>query len=79
MKVGSFTGMVVFSIRKGCGSPTGGSERGDPHGVPLLLFFCATRWRKNVPRSSSPVFLEWDEETRWGFCSSMSHVSASKG
>ena len=34
---------------------------------------------KNVPRSSSLVLLEWDKKTYWGFCPSMSHVSASKG
>ena len=27
-------------------------------------------------RSSSPVLLEWDEETRRGLCSTMSHMSA---
>ena len=51
MKVGPFIQMVVFGIEEGksCGSPISISKRGDPQGVPLLLFFCASRWHKNVP------------------------------
>ena len=68
-KAGTFTRMVVFGI----------GDRGDSQGVSLLPFCCTPRWHENVPRSSSSVFLEWDKETRWRFCSSMSHMSASKG
>ena len=31
---------------------------------------------EDVPESSLPVLLEWDEETRRGLCSTMSHMSA---
>ena len=51
-------------------------ERRDSQGVSLLLIFHASRWHEDVPGSSSPVLLEWDEETRRGLCSTMSHVSA---
>ena len=34
------------------------------------------RLTRGVPGSSSPVLLEWDEETRRGLCSTMSHMSA---
>ena len=45
----------------------------------MLSFHSASRWHEDVSRSSSPVLLERDEETRWGFCSTVSHMSASKG
>ena len=54
-------------------------ERGDPHGVSLLSFYCASMWHEEVSRSTSPVLLEWDEETRRRFRSMMSHMSTSKG
>ena len=38
-------------------------------------FFCASRWNEDVSLSSLPVLLERNEEKRWGFCSTMSHVS----
>ena len=38
-------------------------------------FFVHPGGNKDVPGSSSPVLLEWDEETRRGLCSTMSHVS----
>ena len=63
----------------GCGSLVDRVERGDTQGVPLLSFRSASRWHEDVPRSSSPVLLERDEETRWGFCSTVSHMSAGKG
>ena len=47
-KAGLFTWMVVFSIGEGLWFPIGISERGDPQEVPLLLFFCASRWQENV-------------------------------
>ena len=79
MKVRLSTLMVVFGTRDGCGSPVDRVERGDPQGVPLLLFRSASRWHEDVSRSSSPVLLKWDEETRWGFCSTVSHMLAGKG
>ena len=63
-KAGQFTHMVVSGIGDGCGSPIDRSERGDPQGVPLLSIYGASRWHEDVPRSSSPVLLELDEETR---------------
>ena len=51
-------------------------ERGDSQGVSLLSVCRASRWHEDVPGSSSSVLLEPDEETRWGLCSTMSHVSA---
>ena len=51
------TQMVVIGIGAGCGSPTDRSEIGDPPGVPLLPFCCASRWHEDVSRSSSPVLL----------------------
>ena len=63
----------------GCGSPVGRVERGDPQGVPLLSFRSELRWHEDVSRSSSPVLLERDEETRWGFCSTVSHMLVGKG
>ena len=63
----------------GCGSPIDRVERGDSQGVPLLSFRTASRWHEDVSRSSSPVLLERDEETRWGFCSTVSHLSVGKG
>ena len=51
-------------------------ERGDSQGVSLLSICRASKWHEDVPGSSSPVLLEWDEETRRGLCSTMSHVSA---
>ena len=50
-------------------------ERGDSQGVSLLSIFRASRWHEDVPRSSSPVLLERNEETRRGLCLTMSHVS----
>ena len=50
--------------------------RVDSHGVSLLSICCASRWQEDVPGSSSPVLLEWDEETHRRLCSTMSHVSA---
>ena len=38
----------------------------------MVLFCYASRWHEDVPWSSLQVLLEWDEETRWGFCLSMS-------
>ena len=63
----------------GCGSPVRRSERGDPQGVPLLSFCSASRWHEDVSRSTSPILLEWDEETRRRLCSAMSHVLVGKG
>ena len=63
----------------GGGSPVDRVERGDPQGVPLLSFHSASKWHEDVSRSSLPVLLERDEETRWRFCSMVSHMSASKG
>ena len=63
----------------GCGSLVDRVERADPQGVPLLSFRSASRWHEDVSRSSSPVLYERDEETRWGFCSTVSHMSAGKG
>ena len=37
-------------------------------GVSLLSIFRASRWHEDVPRSSSPILLERDEETRRGLC-----------
>ena len=39
----------------------------------------ASRWHEDVSRSTSPALLEWGEETRRRFCSTMSHVLANKG
>ena len=78
-KVGSSTQMVVFDIGDGLWFPSGPIERGDPRGVPLLSFCCASRWHKDVPRSLSPLLLERDEATRWRFSSMVSHVSSGKG
>ena len=47
----------------------------DSQGVSLLSICRASRWHEDVPGSSSPVLLEWDEETRRGLFSTMSHVS----
>ena len=63
----------------GCGSPVRRDEKGDPQGVPLLSFYYPSRWHEDVSRSTSPVLLEWDEETRMGFRSTMFHVSVGKG
>ena len=60
----------------GSGSPVDQFERGDSHGVSLLLIFRASGWHEDVPESSSPILLEWDEETRRGLCLTMSHMSA---
>ena len=59
----------------GRGSPVDRFERGDSKGVSLLSIFRAPRWHEDVPGYSSPVLLKWDEETRRGLCSMMSHVS----
>ena len=61
----------------GGGSPVDRFEKGDPQGVSLLSIYRASGWHEDVPRSSSPVLLERDEETRGGLCSMMSHVSVS--
>ena len=53
--------------------------RGDSQGVSLLSICSASRWHEDVLRSSSPVLLEWDEETRRGLCATMSQVSAGQG
>ena len=50
----------------------------DPKGVPLLSFYYASRWHEDVSRSTSPILLKWDEETRRRFHSTMPHVSAGK-
>ena len=63
---------------RGCSSLVRSFERGDPQGVPLLLFYCASRWHEDVSRSTSLVLLEWDEETHRRFHSTMSHVSVGK-
>ena len=74
-RAGPFTQMVVFDIGTGSGSPVDWFERGDSKGVSLLSIFRAPRWHEDVSGSSSSVLLEWDEETRRGLCSTMSHVS----
>ena len=48
-------------------------------GSPLLSFYCASKWHEDIPRSSWPVLLERDEETRWRFGSMVPHVSIGKG
>ena len=60
----------------GSGSLVDRFEKGDSQGVSLLSIYRASRWHEDVLGSSSPVLLEWDEETRRGLCSTMSHVSA---
>ena len=45
----------------------------------IILVLCASRWQEDVSRSTSPILLEWDEETRRRFRSTMSHVSTGKG
>ena len=55
----------------GSGSPVDRFERGDSQGVSLLSICRASRWHEDVPGSSSPVLLEWDEETRRGLCSTI--------
>ena len=52
----------------GSGSPVDRFERGDSHGVSLLLIFRASRWHEDVPGSSLSVLLERNEETRKGLC-----------
>ena len=61
----------------GSGSPVDQFERGDSQGISLLSICHAPRWHEDVPGSLSSVLLEWDEETRRGLCSIMSHMSAS--
>ena len=51
-------------------------ERGDSQGVSLHSICRASRWHEDVPRSSSSVLLERDEETRRGLFLTMSHMSA---
>ena len=75
MRAGLFMQMVVFDIGDGSGSPVDRFERGDSQGVSLLSNYRASRWHEDVPGSLSPVLLEWDEETRRGICSTMSHMS----
>ena len=60
----------------GSGSPVDRFERGDPLGVSLLSICRAPRWHEDVSGYSLPVLLEWDEETRMGLSSTVSHVSA---
>ena len=71
--------MVVFGIGIGCGFLVRSSDRGDPQGVPSLSFYCASRWHEDVSRSTLPVLLEGDEETRRRLRSTMPHMSAGKG
>ena len=59
----------------GSGSPVDRFERGDSQGVSLISICRSPRWHEDVPGSSSQVLLEWDEETRRGLCSMISHVS----
>ena len=73
------TQIVVFGIKDGRGSPVRSFDRGDPQGVPLLSFYCASKWHKDVSRSTMLVLLEWDEETHMRLRSMMSHVSTGKG
>ena len=77
-KVGPFMQMAVFGIGDGSWSPVDKSGRGDPQGVQLLLFYSTFKWHEELPRSSSLVFLEWDEEAHWGLYPMMSHVSIGK-
>ena len=51
-------------------------REGDSQRVSLLSICRASKWHKDVPRSSSPVLLKQDEKTRRGLCSTMSHMSA---
>ena len=74
-RAGPFTQMVVFDIGEGSGSPIDRFEREDSQGVSLLSIYRASRWHEDVPGSSSPVLLEWDEETRRGLYSTMAHMS----
>ena len=75
-RAGPFTQMVVFDIGEGSGSPIDRFEREDSQGFSLLSICRASRWHEDVLGSSSPVLLEWDEETRRGLCLTMSHMSA---
>ena len=84
MKAGPSTLMIAFDIGEelwslGCGSSVDRSERGDSQGVPFLLLCSASGWQEDLLRSSSPILLEWDEETCGGLFSMMSHLSAGKG
>ena len=64
-----------WTIHSDSGSLVDRFERGDSQGVSLLSIFRASRWHEDVPGCSSPVLLEWDEETRRGLFSTMSHMS----
>ena len=68
--------MVVFGIGTGSDSLIDGFEIGDSQGVSLLSICCASRWHEDISGFSSPILLEWDEETHRGLCLTMSHVSA---
>ena len=74
-RAGPSTQTVVLSIEDGYGSPVDRFERGDSQGVSLLSICRASRWHEHLLGSSSSVLLEWNEETRRGLCSTMSHVS----
>ena len=41
--------------------------------------YSTSRWHKDVPRSSSPMLLDRDEETCWRLYSTVSHLSIGKG
>ena len=73
------TQMVVFGIEDEWWFPVDRYKRGDPQGVLLLPICYASRWHEEVPRSSSLVLLERDEETRRGLYSKMSPVSVYQG
>ena len=53
--------------------------KGDTQRVPFLSFCSASKGHKDVPRSSLPILLEWDEKTFGGLCLTMSHMSAGNG
>ena len=78
MKAGPFTLMIAFGIGDEL-CPVDRSDIEDSQGVPLLSLCSASKWHEDVPRSSSSILLEWDEETCGRLCSTMSHVSIGKG
>ena len=79
IKAGPFMQMEVFGIGDGSWFPVDRFERGDPQGFPLLYFCSTSGWHEDVPKFSSPVLLERDEEARWGLCPTMPHMSVGKG